>query len=75
MAKEDLKVNASINKCRWAKKYIMKHFQGDAKVEFKRLEDHAKEIRRSNRNNSVELDNLTKDGKTFFNRIYMCWMQ
>lgn len=73
MVSEDLKVNVPMKKCRWIKRYIMKHFQGDTRVEFKRLEDYAEEIRKSNISNNVELNIFTKDGKTNFKKMYVCF--
>lgn len=57
---------------KWAKTYNIKHFQNDIRVKFKRLEDYVEEIKRSNINNSVILDNLMiKDGKTYFKSFYV----
>lgn len=56
---------------RWAKRKVIKYFEGNVEYKFARLKDYAEELRRSNKGNTVFLE-PKKDSREF-KRIYICF--
>lgn len=69
---KELYVDVSLTQCRYANLLLLKEFSSDAKVEFARLEDYVKKLRRSNDGSIIILE-TEEDKPNRFRRIYVCF--
>ena len=75
-AKDELRLNVSIHKCKWAKKIVMSELDASYKVQFGHLAAYADALKRTNPGTTAEI-NLCKDslreGKRIFRRMCICF--